>query len=391
MIKECEIPDVRDGLTTLQRRILWTMKNMGLSSKRSYSIAIDVTNAVAKGENLDGFEHRCGWIDTADYGYFGVYNIIYCDNIVKMTQNFRYPFPLIQGHGNFGIITGEYNAAAQRFTGCRLSEFSKKLLLSGLNQRIVKYIAKPNRINGKEPSILPVAIPNVLVSGTSGSSHIPPHNLGEVIDAVIAMIKNPNLKPEELFEYIKGPDFPTGGTIINKSELPEIYQNGAGEIRIRGTMKTGTSDEGEQQIVIKEIPYTMICMVEELIENIEHIKRSCVLPNIISIENSGSRRQKINIIITLNKSADIQNYTELLYEYTNLESSFDYRALLNSNEKPCLMSLHQILYEWLDFYRETKTKQNGGVTPADDELIDKLQEIKDQFATPRKTKIIDAM
>lgn len=390
MIKQFEIPDVRDGLTTLQRRILWAMKTMGLTSKKPYKKAINITNMVGKGENLDGYEQRSCY-DTSDFGYFGVCETIY-DTIVPLAQDFRYPFSLVEGHGNWGSMIKAY-AAAPLFTACRLSKFSEKALLSGLNQRTVKYIEKPNGIKGKEPSILPAGIPNVLVSGTSGSSHIPPHNLGEIIDAVIAMIKNPDLKPEQLLEYIKGPDFPTGGTIINKSELPEIYQTGAGEIRIRGTMETEISNKGKKQIIVREFPYTMIGIIEELIEDIEHIKRSCVLPDVTCIEKVYTFEHpiSISIFIALKKSTDIQRYMELLYEYTNLESGFDYRALLTSNGKPCLMSLHQILSEWLEFYRETKTKQKHGISPTDDELIENLLKIKTQFATPRKTKIIDAM
>lgn len=382
MIKKYEIPDVRDGLTSLQRRILWTMKVMGLTSKKGYQKAASVIRTAEKGET-----------ELEKFFWF-----IYDDVMVPMTQAWCYPFPLIDGNGNWGSPTGlteEYAAAAPRFTECRLSEFSEKTLLTGLNQQTVKYVLNRNLLK-KEPTVLPARIPSALVNGTSGSSHIPPHNLGEVIDAAVAMIKDPDIKPEQLLDHIKGPDFPTGGTVINKSELYEIYQSGAGEIRIRGTMEVNPKDEGEKCIIVKEIPYTMICRVEEFVGHIQsdYMKEfyftDLINAEIISdyweyIQNKG------NVAIKLKGSADVQRNMELLYEYSELESNFDYRALLTSDGKPCLMSLHQILSEWLDFYRETMTKQNRGVPPTKEEMIFDLINLKIHFAAPRKTKIIDAM
>ncbi len=379
MIKQFEIPDVRDGLTTLQRRMLWMMKTMRLTSKKSYTKAAHIIIETEKGEKeLQKF-----------------FDFIYDDIMIPMTQKWHYPLPMIEGHGNWGSMTGEYEAAAPRFTECRLTEFSEKTLLIGLNQRIVKYILNPNT-QKKEPSVLTAGIPNALVSGTSGNSHIPPHNLGEVIDAVIAMIKNSDLKTEQLLDYIKGPDFPTGGTIINKNELPQIYQSGAGEFRIRGTMELKTSIESEKCIIVREIPYTMIGKVEKFVEYIQsEYMKEFFFTDITKVEIFSSRfdsaKNNVNISITLNETADIHHNKELLYEYSELESNFDYRALLTSNRNPCLMSLHQILSEWLDFYREMKTKQKHGISPTDEELIEALLKIKDQFATPRKTKIIDAI
>ena len=378
MIKQYEIPDVRDGLTSLQRRILWTMRSMGLTSKKGYKKAVGVIREAEKGEKeLEKF-----------------FDFIYDDTMVPMTQEWRYPYPLIDGHGNWGSLTGEYLAAAPRFTECRLTAFSEKTLLSGLNRQTVKYIQNPNMLK-REPSVLPAHIPNVLISGTNGSSHIPPHNLGEVIDAAVAMIENPNLKPERLLDYIKGPDFPTGGTIINKSELQEIYQSGVGEIRIRGVMEAETTDTGEKRIHIREIPYTMIGKVEEFIKYIQSgDRKDYFLTDITKVEKTlrwKFDRWKFEVPITLKKDADVERNMGLLYEYSDLESNFDYRALLTSNGKPCLMSLHRILTEWLGFYRETMMKKNRGIAPTKEEMIADLLAIKRQFATPRKTKIIDAM
>lgn len=374
MIPKYEIPDVRDGLTSLQRRILWTMKNMGLTSKKPHKKAIKVVNEAGKGENLGGY---------ADFYHCGAVYDIY-DVMVKMTQDWR-SVPLIHGNGNWGSVM-KGTAAACRFTECRLSEFSEKVLLAGLNQRTVKFVSNPNMPKGKEPSILPAHIPNVLVRGTIGTSHIPPHNLGEVIDACIAMIENPDLKPEQLLDYIKGPDFPTGGVIINKSELQDIYQNGAGEIRIRSRMEENATGKEKKKIIITEIAYPMIGMVDKLLESFKYMKKELDIKQVLNTSSFG----KFELIIILKKSADVEHNIGLLYEYTDLESSFDYRALLTSNGKPCLMSLHQILSEWLEFYRETRTKQNHGATPTNEELIAELMKIKEQFAAPRKTKIIDA-
>ena len=377
MIKQYEIPDVRDGLTSLQRRMLWTMKTMRLTSKNHYAKAANVIRVAEEGEKeLEKF-----------------FDFIYGDVMVPMTQTWRYPQPLIDGgYGNWGSPTGEYEPAAPRFTDCRLTAFAEKSLLTGLNQRTVKFVSNPNVPKGKEPSVLPARFPNALLSGTSGSSHIPPHNLGEVIDACIAMLKNPDLKPEQLLDYIKGPDFPTGGTIINKSDLPAIYQTGVGELRIRGVMDTETTSEGAKQITVKEIPYTMIGRVEEFIEYIQsEYMKEFFLPDIIGVEEIPGKRKEFKVHIILKKDADVKRNTELLYEYSDLEDNFDYRALLTSNGKPSLMSLHQILISWLDFYRETMTRQNRGVSPTEEDLVMELLKIKYQFAAPRKTKLIDVM
>ena len=388
MIKQYEIPDVRDGLTSLQRRILWTMKSMGITSKKPYKKAQSIILEAGKGENLDGHHNRSKF-PVSDYNLFGALATIYDHTMVPLSQEWRYPFPLIDGHGNWGSVIKEDIAAAPIFTECRLTEFSEKILLYDLNQQTVKYVQIRKSVK-KEPSILPAKIPNALVSGTSGSSHIPPHNLGEVIDACIAIIENPDLRPVKLFDYIKGPDFPTGGTIINKGELPEIYQTGVGEIRVRGTVETEIINGGEKQIIIKEIPYPMIGRVKEFGDNLEWMKEFDILPDIINLEE-GPLWRAFEIHITVNEDADIQRNMELLYEYTNLESSFDYRALLTLNGKPSLMSLYQILIEWLDFYQETMTKKNHGISPTKEDMIADLRKIKEQFATPRKTKIIDLM
>ncbi|MDY4255271.1 MAG: DNA gyrase subunit A [Oscillospiraceae bacterium] len=393
MLKHYEIPDVRDGLTPLQRRILWTMKSMGLHSKKLGTKAIKVVSEVGKGETEGFKDYRPSpvcWV--SDYVSSNTNSTIYYETMVPMAQEWRHQLPLIACHGNWGSITGEYAAAACCYTDCNISDFTEKALLAGINQKAVRFVSNPNAIKGKEPSVLPARIPNALITGTSGNSHIPPHNLGEVIDAVIAMIQNPNLKPEQLFEYIKGPDFATGGIIINKSELQEIYQTGVGEIRIQATLKAETLSDGENQIIVKEFPYTMIGKIRNFVENVKYMKRIGFLPDITNVETMKTRTcPNIFVGITLKSTTDIQRYMELLYEYSDLKGSFDYRAILTSNGKPCIMSLHRIISEWLEFYRETRTRQNHGVALTNDEMIADLQKIRKQFATPRKTVIIDAM
>ena len=372
MIKQYEIPDVRDGLTSLQRRILWTMKSMELTSRKPYRKAQSVIFEAGKDENLDGHHNRSHF-STSDYNLYGALKTIYDHTMVPLTQKWRHPYPLIEGHGNWGWVI-EDGAAAPIFTECRLTEFTEKALLTGLNQRTVKYIWNPT-LKKNEPTVLPARVPNVLIAGTSGSSHIPPHNLGEVIDACVAILKNRALKPEQLLDYIQGPDFPTGGTIINKSELREIYQNGAGEIRIRGMMESEPTSKGEKQIIVREIPYPIIGKVKEFADNLEWMQEFDILPDIKNLEE-GPLFQPEEIHITVKRDADIQRNMELLYEYTDLESSFDYRALLISNGKPKLMSLHQIMTEWLDFYRETMTKLNRGTGA----LISALENLSDESA-----------
>lgn len=340
VITDRAIPDVRDGLKPVHRRILWAMKSLGLSSTGDYKKAARVV-----GETMGKYH---------PHGDASIY-----DAMVHMAQDWCYNHPLVDGHGNFGSVEGD-DAAASRYTEARLSAIAEDILLSDLDKGVVDFI--PNFDNKeKEPTVLPAVIPNILISGTDGiavgmACKMPTHNLGEVIDAATAMIDNPKLKEEKIFDYIKGPDFATGGIIVNKSELPEIYKNGAGRIRIRGKVKTEVGERGKTNIVITEIPFTMIGGIDKFMDTVADLVRAKVMPDVVDIKNF-SGKDGVRIVIELRKGADAQQYINLLYKKAKLEDTFGYNAMLLSNGVPAQMSLHRIITEFLDFYRETMTRK----------------------------------
>ena len=340
VITDRAIPDVRDGLKPVHRRILWSMKSLGLSSTGDYKKAARVV-----GETMGKYH---------PHGDASIY-----DAMVHMAQDWCYNHPLVDGHGNFGSVEGD-DAAASRYTEARLSAIAEDVLLSDLDKGVVDFI--PNFDNKeKEPTVLPAVIPNILISGTDGiavgmACKMPTHNLGEVIDAATAMIDNPKMKEEKIFDYIKGPDFATGGIIVNKSELLEIYKNGAGRIRIRGKVKIETGERGKTNIVISEIPFTMIGGIDKFMDTVADLVRAKVMPDVVDIKNF-SGKDGVRIVIELRKGADAQQYINLLYKKAKLEDTFGYNAMLLSNGVPAQMSLHRIITEFLDFYRETMTRK----------------------------------
>jgi len=281
------------------------------------------------------------------------------DALVHMAQGWCYNHPLVDGHGNFGSVEGD-DAAADRYTEAKLSPITEEILLSDLDKGVVDFI--PNFDNKeKEPSVLPACVPNILISGTDGiavgmASKMPTHNLGEVIDAVVAVLDNPKIKEDKLFDYIKGPDFATGGIIVNKSELLEIYKNGAGRIRIRAKVKTEAGERGKTNIVITEIPYTMIGAIDKFMDNVADLVRAKVMPDVTDIKNF-SGKEGVRIVVELRKDADVQQNINLLYKKAKLEDTFGYNAMLLSGGVPYQMSLMRILNEFLAFYRETMTRK----------------------------------
>lgn len=340
VITERAIPDVRDGLKPVHRRILWAMKSLGLGSCGDYKKTARIV-----GETM-GKYHPHG-------------NISIYDALVHMAQEWCYHHPLIDGHGNFGSVEGD-DAAADRYTEARLSPFAEEVLLSDIDKGVVDFI--PNFDNKeKEPSVLPACVPNILISGTDGiavgmASKMPTHNLGEVLEAVVAIIDNPKIKEDKLFDYIKGPDFATGGIIINKSELPEIYKNGAGKIRIRGKVKIEAGERGKNNIVVTEIPYTMIGAIDKFMNTVADLVRAKVMPDVTDIKNF-SGKEGVRIVVELRKDADVQQNINLLYKKAKLEDTFGYHAMLLSDGVPYQMSLLRILTEFVAFYRETMTRK----------------------------------
>lgn len=340
VITDRALPDVRDGLKPVHRRILWAMKNLGLSSSGDYKKAARVV-----GETMGKYH---------PHGDASIY-----DAMVHMAQDWCYNHPLVDGHGNFGSVEGD-DAAASRYTEARLSAITEDILLSDLDKDVVDFV--PNFDNKeKEPTVLPACVPNILISGTDGiavgmASKIPTHNLGEVIDATVALIEKPNMKEEQVLEYIKGPDFATGGIIVNKSELPEIYKNGAGRIRVRARVKTENGDRGKINIVVTEIPFTMIGCIDKFMDTVADLVRAKIMPDVMDIKNF-SGKEGVRIAIELRKGADVEQNINLLYKKAKLEDTFGYNAVLLSGGVPYQMSLLRILTEFVDFYRETMTRK----------------------------------
>ena len=340
VITDRALPDVRDGLKPVHRRILWAMKNLGLSSTGDYKKSARVV-----GETMGKYH---------PHGDASIY-----DAMVHMAQDWCYNHPLVDGHGNFGSVEGD-DAAASRYTEARLSAISEDVLLSDLDKDVVDFI--PNFDNKeKEPTVLPACAPNILISGTDGiavgmACKMPTHNLGEVIDATVALIEKPKMKEDELFSYIQGPDFATGGAVVNKSELPEIYKNGCGRIRVRANVKVEKGEKGKSNIVVTEIPYTMIGSIDKFMDTVADLVRSKVMPDVVDIKNF-SGKDGVCIIVELRKGADVEQNVNLLYKKAKLEDTFGYNAVLLSGGVPYQMSLLRILTEFVDFYRETMTRK----------------------------------
>ncbi len=340
VITDRALPDVRDGLKPVHRRILWAMKNLGLSSTGDYKKAARVV-----GETMGKYH---------PHGDASIY-----DAMVHMAQDWCYNHPLVDGHGNFGSVEGD-DAAASRYTEARLSAITEDVLLADLDKDVVDFI--PNFDNKeKEPTVLPACIPNILISGTDGiavgmASKMPTHNLGEVIDGAVALIERPKMKEEELLNYIKGPDFATGGIIVNQRDLPEIYKAGAGKIRIRGKVVIENGERGKTNIVVTEIPFTMIGSIDKFMDTVADLVRSKVMPDVVDIKNF-SGKEGIRIVIELRKGADASQNVNLLYKKAKLEDTFGYNAVLLSGGIPYQMSLHRILTEFLNFYRDTMLRK----------------------------------
>lgn len=335
------IPDVRDGLKPVQRRVLFDMRELGVSSDKPYRKSARIV-----GDTM-GKYHPHG--DSSIY-----------DSLVVMAQDFKKGQILVDGHGNFGSIEGD-GAAAMRYTEARLAPFTEETMLEALENDTVDFV--PN-FDGteKEPSVLPSRIPNIMINGAEGiavgmATSIPPHNMGEVTDALKAVIRNPKITDEKLMKYLPGPDFPTGGIVSNASDLPEIYRTGSGKIRIRGRVHLETAKNGAPLIVITEIPYTMIGMgIAKFIADVENLATNGSAPEITDISNQSSK-DGMRIVITLRKSAVPKRTLSILYEKTKLEDTFGVNMLVINNGKPEVLSLAGILSAFADFRFETAKRE----------------------------------
>ncbi|KAK3148964.1 hypothetical protein QOZ80_3AG0210980 [Eleusine coracana subsp. coracana] len=326
------LPDVRDGLKPVHRRILYAMHEMGLSSRRPFRKCARVV-----GEVLGKF-HPHG--DSAVY-----------DALVRMAQDFSMRYRLVQGHGNFGSIDAD-PPAAMRYTECRLDPLAEAMFLMDLELNTVDFA--PNFDNSqKEPSLLPARVPSLLLNGSSGiavgmATNIPPHNLGELVDALSVIIENPEATLQEILECMPGPDFPTGGIILGNQGILDAYKSGRGRVVVRGKTDIETIDEKSKRsaVIIKEIPYQT--NKATLVERIAELVEEKVLEGISDIRDE-SDRSGMRVVIELKRSADPAIVLNNLYRHTALQSSFSCNMVAILDGKPKLMGLKEILQAFVNF------------------------------------------
>lgn len=335
------LPDVRDGLKPVQRRTLYDMYELGIKYDKPYRKSARIV-----GDTM-GKYHPHG--DSSIY-----------EALVVLTQEFKKGLPLIDGHGNFGNIEGD-GAAAMRYTEARLHKITQENFLADLDKDVVDFVPNFDETE-KEPSVLPVKIPNLLVNGAEGiavgmATSIPPHNLGEVIDATKAYMMDPEISTMELMRYLKGPDFPTGGIVVNQDDLLSIYETGMGKIKVRGKVEIEKAKGGKINVVITEIPYTMIGLnISKFLVDVANLSETKKTNDIVDISNQ-SGKEGIRIVIELKKDADANNFINLLYKKTRLEDTFGVNMLAISNKRPETMGLKRILKESIDFQFEVNTRK----------------------------------
>ncbi|MEQ3334471.1 DNA gyrase/topoisomerase IV subunit A [Faecalimonas umbilicata] len=335
------LPDVRDGLKPVQRRTLYDMYELGIRYDRPYRKCARIV-----GDTM-GKYHPHG--DSSIY-----------EALVVMAQDFKKGMVLVDGHGNFGSIEGD-GAAAMRYTESRLAKITQEVYLADLDKDIVDFVPNFDETE-KEPEVLPVRIPNLLVNGAEGiavgmATSIPTHNLGEVIDAVKAYMRNNEITTEELLTYLKGPDFPTGGIVVNKDDLPSIYETGTGKIKLRGKVEVENGKGGKKRLVISEIPYTMIgAGIGKFLNDVCALVEAKKTNDIVDISNQSSK-EGIRIVLELKKDADIENLKNMLYKKTRLEDTFGVNMLAVADGRPETMGLRQIIEHHVDFQFELMTRK----------------------------------
>ena len=335
------VPDVRDGLKPVQRRVLYAMHELGLKYDKPYRKSARIVG------DAMGKYHPHG--DSSIY-----------EALVVMAQDFKKGMALVDGHGNFGSIEGD-GAAAMRYTEARLKRVTQEALLADLDKDVVDFVPNFDETE-KEPSVLPARIPNLLVNGTEGiavgmTTSMPPHNLGEVIDGIKAYMHKPDISVAELMEYIKGPDFPTGGIVTNKDELLSIYETGSGKIKIRGNIEIEQGKAGKMKIVVTEIPYTMIgANIGKFLTDIVALIDSKKTSDIVDISNQSSK-DGIRIVVEVKKDANVENLKNMLIKKTKLEDTFGVNMLAVADGRPETLSLKDIIIHHVNFQRELNTRK----------------------------------
>ena len=335
------LPDVRDGLKPVQRRTLYDMYELGIRYDRPYRKCARIV-----GDTM-GKYHPHG--DSSIY-----------DALVVMAQDFKKGMVLVDGHGNFGSIEGD-GAAAMRYTEARLAKITQEAFLSDMDKDIVDFVPNFDETE-KEPQVLPVRVPNLLLNGAEGiavgmATSIPTHNLGELVDAVKAYMKNSNITTKQLMKYIKGPDFPTGGIVVNQDELLNIYETGTGKIKIRGKVEVEEQKGGRKKIIISEIPYTMIgAGIGKFLNDVCSLVETKKTNDIVDISNQSSK-EGIRIVIEVKKDTDVDNLINMLYKKTKLEDTFGVNMLAVADGRPEILNLKKIIEYHVDFQFELATRK----------------------------------
>ena len=335
------LPDVRDGLKPVQRRTLYDMYELGIRYDKPYRKCARIV-----GDTM-GKYHPHG--DSSIY-----------ESLVVMAQDFKKGMILVDGHGNFGSIEGD-GAAAMRYTEARLAKFTQEAYLGDLDKNIIDFGPNFDETE-KEPLVLPVRVPNLLINGAEGiavgmATSIPTHNLCEVLDAVKAYMKNDQISTKQLMKYMKGPDFPTGGIVVNKDDLLNIYETGQGKIKVRGKVEVEEQKGGKKLLVITEIPYTMIGSgIGKFLNDVCGLVESKKTSDIVDISNQSSK-EGIRIVLELKKGADVENLKNMLYKKTRLEDTFGVNMLAVANDRPETLGLKAIIEHHVDFQFELMTRK----------------------------------
>ena len=349
------LPDVRDGLKPVHRRILYAMHEIGLAPEKSFKKCAKVVGEVL------GKYHPHG--DTAVY-----------DALVRLAQDFASRYTLVNGHGNFGSIEGD-NAAAMRYTECKLTKVATTML-QDIEQDTVDY--QPNYDGSEEePTVLPTRLPMLLLNGSSGiavgmATNIPPHNLSEVVDGTCALIDKPDMTPDDMLQYIKGPDFPTGGQIVGLKGVKEAFRTGRGSVIMRAVTSIeqipgGNGRQERTAIIVTEIPYQV--NLTTLIEKIADLVRDKKIEGISDLRNE-SDRDGMRLVIELKRDAKPDVVVRNLYKQTQLQTSFGVNALALVNNQPRLLNITDILREFIDHRievveRRTRFELNKAAAKAD--------------------------
>ena len=331
------LPDVRDGMKPVHRRILYAMHQLGNYSDRPHKKSARIVGDVIGKYNPHG--------DTAVY-----------EAMVRMAQNFSYRYPLVDGHGNFGSVDGD-GAAAMRYTEARMSKLSGELL-KDLDKNTVDFVDNYDG-SEQEPAVLPCRYPNLLVNGTSGiavgmATNIPPHNLGETIDAILAIINNPEIPIDELLNYISAPDFPTGGIIMGTQQVKKAYLTGMGTVTVRAKTEIVKLKNNKQEIIIKEIPYQV--NKTRLIERIAEIANHKIIEGVTDLRDESSRKG-IKVVIELKKDANAKVILNNLFKHTQMQTTYGINMLALDNGQPKVFNIKDMLSRYLDHQVEVITRR----------------------------------